>query len=141
MPNRSQRRAFIRDAKERKRHTRPRDLDYSDVIADADEQFERWLGRLVDEPRVELEHLRYAYGIDARFDGDRHAIAVVRTIDFILGAGHACYLEFGEHDHDPARCQRILDDMAGSWDDGLADAFNREAEESYLGRPLFPNEY
>lgn len=29
------------------------------------------------------------------------------------------------------------------WDDGsdLADALNREAEETMLGRPLFPNEY
>ena len=27
------------------------------------------------------------------------------------------------------------------YDDGLADALNREAEEESLGRPLFPNEY
>lgn len=52
-----------------------------------------------------------------------------------------CDIEFGVHVHDEAECQRILDDMSGGYDDGLADALNREAEESMLGRPLFPNEY
>jgi len=53
-----------------------------------------------------------------------------------------CDREFGPHEHDEAECARILDTMSGG-DDGswLADAFNREAEEASLGRPLFPNEY
>jgi len=55
----------------------------------------------------------------------------------------ACDREFGPHEHDNAECERILHDMSGGYDDGswLADALNREAEESMLGRPLFPNEY
>jgi hypothetical protein len=54
-----------------------------------------------------------------------------------------CDREFGIHEHDEAECERILHDMSGGYDDGswLADALNREAEESMLGRPLFPNEY
>jgi hypothetical protein len=55
-----------------------------------------------------------------------------------------CDLEFGAHVHDEAECQRLMDTMSGvGVDDGswLADAYNREAEESMLGRPLFPNEY
>ena len=57
-----------------------------------------------------------------------------------------CDLEFGEdHDHDDAECARMLDEMSGGsmidhmeWE---RDAYNREAEENMLGRPLFPNEY
>ena len=54
-----------------------------------------------------------------------------------------CDIEFGIHEHDEAECQRILDTMSGGYDAGswLAESLNREAEESMLGRPLFPNEY
>ncbi len=48
-----------------------------------------------------------------------------------------CDHENGECDVDePEEDEDEGDD--GSW---LADAMNREAEESMLGRPLFPNEY
>lgn len=56
-----------------------------------------------------------------------------------------CDREFGEHEHDDAECARMLDEMSGAsviahmeWE---REAYNREAEESMLGRPLFPNEY
>ena len=55
-----------------------------------------------------------------------------------------CDIEFGEHEHDDAECQRMLDTMSGvGVDDGSweREAYNREAEEQMLGRPLFPNEY
>lgn len=52
-----------------------------------------------------------------------------------------CVPEFGEHD-DHSDCCWLLDNMSGvASDDGYADAYNREAEEMSLGRPLFPNEY
>lgn len=55
-----------------------------------------------------------------------------------------CDKEFGVHDHDDAECGRMLDTMNGiGVDDGSweAEAYNREAAEMSLGRPLFPNEY
>lgn len=52
-----------------------------------------------------------------------------------------CEYEFGPHT-DHSDCQRTLDEMSAEpWDDGYAEAYNREAEEMSLGRPLFPNEY
>lgn len=56
-----------------------------------------------------------------------------------------CDIEFGPHNHDDVECARILDEMNGEsmryyieWERA---AYNREAEENMLGRPLFPNEY
>lgn len=61
-----------------------------------------------------------------------------------LKVARPCDVEFGgEHEHDDTECAWLLDAMNGyeDYDDGYADALNREAEESMLGRPLFPNEY
>lgn len=55
-----------------------------------------------------------------------------------------CDFEFGPtHEHDDMECHRLMDAMSSDapYDDGLADALNREAEEQSLGRPLFPNEF
>ena len=56
-----------------------------------------------------------------------------------------CDREFGvDHEHDAEECERILWEMSHGADaayDAYADAYNREAEEESLGRPLFPNEY
>lgn len=58
---------------------------------------------------------------------------------------HPCDTEFGLlHDHDPVECDRMMDLMSGDGaDDGSweAEAYNRDAEETALGRPLAPNEY
>lgn len=57
-----------------------------------------------------------------------------------------CELEFGPHT-EHADCAWLLDEMTHGADraadaaDDLARAYNREAEEQMLGRPLFPNEY
>lgn len=67
-----------------------------------------------------------------------------RKFDRKVSALRPCDLEFGEdHNHDDAECAWMLEAMSGEayYDDGLADALNREAEENMLGRPLFPNEY
>ena len=60
----------------------------------------------------------------------------------------ACEAEFGPHEHDDEECARILDEMENGADRAYeaywaaeAEAYNREAEENMLGRPLFPNEY
>lgn len=53
-----------------------------------------------------------------------------------------CDFEFGEHEHDDVECARLLDAMSGGdYYDDYTDALSIEAEESMLGRPLFPNEY
>lgn len=55
-----------------------------------------------------------------------------------------CDLEFGPHDHNDAECAQALDIMENGYGDPYQDdrdAYNREAEEEILGRPLFPNEY
>lgn len=117
-----------------------KDLDMSDVIADAEAQFDRFLYDLQDESRTDLEYLRYRYGPDAR-QGEPHGIAVITTINYILST--PCVLEFGWHD-EHSDCQRMLDTMDGDYgdpDSWYADAYNREREEEMLGRPLFPNEY
>ena len=119
-------------------HNHPRDLDMSDVLADADRMFSEFLDLMVDDDEITLRINRYDYGPDAR-QGEPHAIAVVETCDYLIP--RPCYREFGDHDHDPARCAMILDNMNASWDDGFADAYNRELEAESLGRPLFPNEY
>lgn len=51
---------------------------------------------------------------------------------------YECLSEFGPHE-DHSDCERMLHDMANGCI--CDDAYNREAEETMLGRPLFPNEY
>jgi len=115
-----------------------RDLDMSDVLADADRMRDEYYDRLYMELEVldlvELGRKLYWLGILAR-KGDQDAAMLVRMIGDIRLRQIATSL-----------CEGCLDRygcmMCCPWDDGgLADALNREHEEMALGRPLFPNEY
>jgi hypothetical protein len=58
-----------------------RDLDMSDVLRDADDQFDAFLHSIWGEDEVELARLRYLYGEEARQGTSRYSLAVVATID------------------------------------------------------------
>jgi len=101
-----------------------RDLDWSDVLDDADAMFANMLDHLPNSTPHDLAVLRYRYGPDAR-QGEPHAVAVVHTIDWIYaGQPEPDYPEYDGYD-----------------DDWQTEAYNRELEAESLGRPLFPNEY
>lgn len=59
-----------------------KDLDMSNVIADAEDQFDNFLNSLLTKDDIDLQALRYKYGEDARI-GEPHCLAVVSTIDWV----------------------------------------------------------
>lgn len=114
-----------------------RDLDWSDVLDDADRMYQAQLDAVYTNldalSTPDLEHKRYKIGEEAR-------MGHFAMIDAYEIANHLVNVRNG------TTCEgcgwRGGCMMCCPWDDGgLADAFNREAEEQMLGRPLFPNEY
>lgn len=114
-----------------------KDLDMSDVLADAEDQKADYYNKLwialecnSDE---ELGKVIYDYGIEAR-EGRHFSMDVLRMAETIRLTRIATTLCEGCLDRTGCDmcCPPDFDDYYG---------INREAEENMLGRPLFPNEY
>jgi hypothetical protein len=103
-----------------------KDLDQSDVEADASRMFDNYLENLPHWDDLSLQRERYIWGGYAR-QGDLHGVAILATIDYARS-------QVGQ-------LEMMGSAMAADWGDYERDAYNREAEEEMLGRPLFPNEY
>ena len=103
-----------------------RDLDQSDVEADAMQMFDNYLNWLINAPRIDQQRERYIWGGYAR-QGDIHGVAILATIDYARS-------EVG-------MLETMGSNMSSDWGDYERDAYSREAEEEMMGRPLFPNEY
>lgn len=112
-----------------------KDLDMSDVLADARDMLDQQLMRMYNEfdklSDAELEEFRYWARIRAHAENDTFEL---RALDDILLRRHSTLCEgcLGRYG-----CEMCCPSDF-SW---MADAYNREAEENMLGRPLFPNEY
>lgn len=115
-----------------------RDLDMGDVMADAAAMRDEFLHQMWLEfdrkSDVELNEVLYKVGPTAR-GGNEYSILVTDCINHIMLSRTVTTLCEGCFD-------RTGCDMCCPPDfDWMADAYNREAEENMLGRPLFPNEW
>lgn len=116
-----------------------RDLDMSDVLADAqrmqDVYYDQLLHDLDTLEDAELDQTLYQHGIQARA-GREFSMDVVQIIGYIRLTRINTTL-----------CEGCLDRYGcdvccpPTYMDWVGDAMNRDAEEEMLGRPLFPNEY